>query len=42
MGGNSELPRSLRGLIQANKHCKIETMDRVYAAGDSGGFPDTV
>lgn len=36
---NSELPRSEGGLISANKHCKVETMDAVYVAGDSGSFP---
>lgn len=36
---NSELPRSEGGLIKANKHCKVETMDAVYVAGDSGSFP---
>ena len=36
---NSELPRSDGGLIKANQHCKVETMDAVYVAGDSGSFP---
>lgn len=36
---NSELPRSEGGLIKANQHCKVETMDAVYVAGDSGSFP---
>ncbi len=36
---NSELPRSDGGLIKANKHCKVETMEKVYVAGDSGSFP---
>ena len=36
---NSELPRSEGGLIKANKHCKVEGMDAVYVAGDSGSFP---
>ena len=36
---NSELPRSPGGLIKANEHCKVETMDAVYVAGDSGSFP---
>jgi sulfide:quinone oxidoreductase len=36
---NSELPRSNGGLIKANQHCKVETMDAVYVAGDSGSFP---
>ena len=36
---NSELPRSEGGLIKANQHCKVEGMDNVYVAGDSGSFP---
>lgn len=36
---NSDLPRSEGGLIKANRHCKVETMDVVYVAGDSGSFP---
>ena len=36
---NTELPRSEGGLIKANQHCKVETMDAVYVAGDSGSFP---
>ena len=36
---NSELPRSEGGLVKANQHCKVETMDAVYVAGDSGSFP---
>jgi len=36
---NSELPRSEGGLIKANEHCKVENMDAVYVAGDSGSFP---
>ena len=36
---SSELPRSEGGLIKANKHCKVESMDAVYVAGDSGSFP---
>jgi sulfide:quinone oxidoreductase len=36
---NSTLPRSAGGLIEANRHCKVETMERVYVAGDSGSFP---
>lgn len=36
---NSELPRSEGGLVKANQHCKIEGMDAVYVAGDSGSFP---
>ena len=36
---NTTLPRSAGGMIQANRHCKVEGMDRVYVAGDSGSFP---
>ena len=36
---NSNLPRSEGGLIKANRHCKVESMDHVYVAGDSGSFP---
>lgn len=36
---NSELPRSDGGLIQADRHCKVESMPAVYVAGDSGSFP---
>lgn len=36
---NSELPRSDGGLIRANRHCKVESMQSVYVAGDSGSFP---
>jgi sulfide:quinone oxidoreductase len=36
---HSELPRSEGGLIKADQHCKVESMDAVYVAGDSGSFP---
>jgi sulfide:quinone oxidoreductase len=36
---NSDLPRSEGGLIRADRHCKVESMDAVYVAGDSGSFP---
>jgi len=36
---NSELPRSEGGLIRASRHCKVDTMQAVYVAGDSGSFP---
>jgi len=36
---NSELPRSEGGMIKANEFCKVESMDAVYVAGDSGSFP---
>jgi sulfide:quinone oxidoreductase len=36
---NSTLPRSDGGLIKANRHCKVEPLDCVYVAGDSGSYP---
>jgi sulfide:quinone oxidoreductase len=36
---DTELPRSEGGLIKADKHCRVEGMERVYVAGDSGSFP---
>ncbi len=36
---NTELPRSEGGLIKANQNCKVESMEAVYVAGDSGSFP---
>lgn len=36
---NTELPRSAGGLVEANANCKVETMNAVYVAGDSGSFP---
>ena len=36
---NTDLPRSEGGLIKANRHCKVESMEAVYVAGDSGSFP---
>jgi len=36
---NTELPRSAGGMITANSHCKVETMEKVYVAGDSGSYP---
>lgn len=36
---NTELPRSAGGLIRADRCCKVEGMERVYVAGDSGSFP---
>ena len=35
----SEFPISAGGLIEVDKHCKVETMQHVYVAGDSGSFP---
>ncbi len=36
---NTDLPRSEGGLIQADAHCKVTGLERVYVAGDSGSFP---
>ena len=36
---NTDLPRSEGGLIKANGSCRVESMDKVYVAGDSGSFP---
>jgi sulfide:quinone oxidoreductase len=36
---NSTLPRSEGGMVKANQHCKVESMNAVYVAGDSGSFP---
>jgi len=36
---NTELPRSEGGLIKADRHCRVDGMERVYVAGDSGSFP---
>lgn len=36
---NTDLPRSEGGFIKADKHCRVQGMDRVYVAGDSGSFP---
>ena len=36
---NTELPRSPGGLIQADNRCRVQGMDKVYVAGDSGSFP---
>lgn len=36
---HSPLPRSAGGLVQANQHCKVEGLEAVYVAGDSGSFP---
>ena len=35
----SGFPLSAGGLIQATKHCKVDTMDHVFVAGDSGSYP---
>jgi sulfide:quinone oxidoreductase len=36
---DTELPRSEGGLIRADELCRVEGMERVYVAGDSGSFP---
>ncbi|OOZ36897.1 NAD(P)/FAD-dependent oxidoreductase [Solemya velesiana gill symbiont] len=36
---NTALPRSEGGLIRADRQCRVEGMDHVYVAGDSGSFP---
>lgn len=36
---HSALPRSEGGLIKADRQCKVEGMEHVYVAGDSGSFP---
>ncbi|MCU7844197.1 MAG: FAD-dependent oxidoreductase [Candidatus Thiodiazotropha sp. (ex Monitilora ramsayi)] len=35
----THLPRSPGGLINADAQCRVEGMERVYVAGDSGSFP---
>jgi sulfide:quinone oxidoreductase len=36
---NTDLPRSPGGLIKADAQCRVEGMERIYVAGDSGSFP---
>jgi sulfide:quinone oxidoreductase len=36
---NTDLPRSEGGLIKADRQCRVEGMEHVYVAGDSGSFP---
>jgi len=36
---NTDLPRSPGGLVRADKLCRVEGMERVYVAGDSGSYP---
>ncbi len=36
---NTELPRSAGGLVKADAQCRVEGMEQVYVAGDSGSFP---
>jgi len=33
------LPRSPGGLVQADAHCRVPGLPRVYVVGDSGSFP---
>jgi sulfide:quinone oxidoreductase len=35
----TSLPRSPGGLIEADAHCRVPGLERVYVAGDSGSFP---
>jgi len=35
----TNLPRSAGGLLKADAQCRVEGMQRVYVAGDSGSFP---
>jgi sulfide:quinone oxidoreductase len=35
----TDLPRSPGGLVQADRHCRVDGFERVYVAGDSGSFP---
>ncbi|MCW8945029.1 MAG: FAD-dependent oxidoreductase [Sedimenticola sp.] len=36
---NTELPRSEGGLIKADAQCRVEGLQQVYVAGDSGSYP---
>ncbi len=36
---DTDLPRSPGGLVRADRHCRVDGMERVYVAGDSGSFP---
>ncbi|MEJ2404916.1 MAG: FAD-dependent oxidoreductase [Candidatus Thiodiazotropha sp.] len=36
---NTALPRSSGGLVKADAQCRVEGLQRVYVAGDSGSFP---
>ena len=36
---NAPLPRSPGGLVQADAHCRVPGLTRVYVVGDSGSFP---
>lgn len=36
---NSEIEKSVGGLIKANEFCQVDGMEKTYVAGDSGSFP---
>ena len=36
---NAELPRSEGGFVKADGRCRVDGLERVYVAGDSGSFP---
>lgn len=36
---NSEIAKSVGGLIKANEFCQVDGMEKTYVAGDSGSFP---
>ncbi|NKI33721.1 NAD(P)/FAD-dependent oxidoreductase [Wenzhouxiangella sp. XN79A] len=36
---DTPLPRSPGGMIQADAHCRVAGLERVYVAGDAGSFP---
>ncbi|MCE1193184.1 MAG: FAD-dependent oxidoreductase [Acidovorax sp.] len=36
---NAPLPRSPGGLVQADAHCRVPGLERVYVVGDAGSFP---
>ncbi|MEN8179628.1 MAG: FAD/NAD(P)-binding oxidoreductase [Pseudomonadota bacterium] len=36
---NTHLPRSEGGLLRADTQCRVEGLEKVYVAGDSGSFP---
>jgi sulfide:quinone oxidoreductase len=36
---DTDLPRSEGGLLRADAQCRVEGMEKVYVAGDSGSFP---
>jgi sulfide:quinone oxidoreductase len=36
---DSDIAKSVGGLIKANEFCQVEGMEKTYVAGDSGSFP---